>query len=264
MARSGINKNQVHMARDRLLAQGKRPTVDAVRVELGNTGSKATIHRYLKELGEESPLRTIALNDTLSDLVSRLAAQLQQESQEALEQAYKTELDNLAVGQQLADDAERRIAQLEAILVSSEQQKAEAIEESRQLILRIDRLTQQLADQNQVLKDRSAYIESLLAEIKTLNSQLADAASIHRQLDLELKAEREKASSQVAQVARIEELNGRIQKELDALRRQLGFSDTARKTLELELARVQSELKVKDQLFEKLSARLMVRPERTE
>ncbi|WP_425612332.1 DNA-binding protein [Xanthomonas translucens] len=30
--------------------QGKHPSVDAVRVALGNTGSKTTIHRYLKEL----------------------------------------------------------------------------------------------------------------------------------------------------------------------------------------------------------------------
>ncbi|MFN6505802.1 DNA-binding protein [Xanthomonas translucens pv. translucens] len=30
--------------------QGKHPSVDAVRVALSNTGSKTTIHRYLKEL----------------------------------------------------------------------------------------------------------------------------------------------------------------------------------------------------------------------
>lgn len=36
-----------------LLAQGRYPSIDSVRIELGNTGSKATIHRYLKEIEEE-------------------------------------------------------------------------------------------------------------------------------------------------------------------------------------------------------------------
>ena len=53
MARGGLYKSDVQRARDALRAQGKHPSVDAVRVALGNTGSKTTIHRYLKELEEE-------------------------------------------------------------------------------------------------------------------------------------------------------------------------------------------------------------------
>ncbi len=53
MARAGLNKFNVQQARDTLLARGINPSVDAVRVELGNTGSKTTIHRYLKELEAE-------------------------------------------------------------------------------------------------------------------------------------------------------------------------------------------------------------------
>jgi hypothetical protein len=54
MARAGLYKTEVQKARDSLIAQGKHPSVDAVRVALGNTGSKSTIHRYLKELEAES------------------------------------------------------------------------------------------------------------------------------------------------------------------------------------------------------------------
>ena len=50
MARGGINKALVQKARQAILARGENPSIDAVRVELGNTGSKTTIHRYLKEL----------------------------------------------------------------------------------------------------------------------------------------------------------------------------------------------------------------------
>ena len=53
MARTGLYKSEVKKARESLLAQSKYPSVDAVRVELGNTGSKTTIHKYLKELEEE-------------------------------------------------------------------------------------------------------------------------------------------------------------------------------------------------------------------
>lgn len=56
MARSGINKALVQTARDALLARGETPSIDAVRVELGHTGSKTTINRYLRELANEEPM----------------------------------------------------------------------------------------------------------------------------------------------------------------------------------------------------------------
>ena len=46
MARAGIYKSEVLRARDKLLAAGRNPSIDAVREELGS-GSKTTIHRYL-------------------------------------------------------------------------------------------------------------------------------------------------------------------------------------------------------------------------
>ncbi|OOG14338.1 DNA-binding protein [Pseudomonas sp. C9] len=58
MAREGINKQLVQQAKTTLLAQGKRPTIDAVRVALGNMEFKSTIYHYLKEL-EEKPKATL-------------------------------------------------------------------------------------------------------------------------------------------------------------------------------------------------------------
>lgn len=83
MARSGIYKGEVQRARDRLLVQGRYPSLDAVRIELGNTGSKTTISRYLKELEEEEggPTGTkVAISEALQDLVGRLAARLHEEA----------------------------------------------------------------------------------------------------------------------------------------------------------------------------------------
>jgi hypothetical protein len=53
MARSGLTKSQVREARDRLLAEGRHPSVDAVRHALGDSGSKSTIHKHLKDLRTE-------------------------------------------------------------------------------------------------------------------------------------------------------------------------------------------------------------------
>lgn len=82
MARTGLYKSEVKNARDTLIGQGKHPSVDAVRIELGNTGSKTTIHKYLKELEEDDGGQSpkAPLSDALQDLVARLAAQLQQEA----------------------------------------------------------------------------------------------------------------------------------------------------------------------------------------
>jgi DNA repair exonuclease SbcCD ATPase subunit len=83
MARTGLYKSEVKKARESLISQGRHPSVDAVRIELGNTGSKSTIHKYLKELEvEDGGLtdRKASISEALHDLVARLAVQLEDEA----------------------------------------------------------------------------------------------------------------------------------------------------------------------------------------
>ncbi|AMK31454.1 DNA-binding protein [Pseudomonas mosselii] len=90
MARIGIDKTAVQQARQALLARGEHPSIDAVRIELGNTGSKTTIHRYLKELDRQSGQmlgNSAALSEPLGRMVERLAAQLQEEGQARIDAA---------------------------------------------------------------------------------------------------------------------------------------------------------------------------------
>ncbi|MGY2397966.1 DNA-binding protein [Pseudomonas sp. SDO5271_S396] len=90
MARGGINKAVVQTARLAILARGENPSIDAVRIELGNTGSKTTIHRYLKELDESETRLTITeapLDDELGELVARLAQRLKEKAQEPIDLA---------------------------------------------------------------------------------------------------------------------------------------------------------------------------------
>ncbi|WP_095077046.1 DNA-binding protein [Pseudomonas sp. Irchel s3h17] len=116
MARGGVNKAIVQKAREALLARGEHPSIDAVRIELGNTGSKTTIHRYLKEL-EDLDLRRgapqQALSDELGELVSRLALRLQEESEERFEQALKvSQAEQAALNEQLSA-SQAALAQLQ-------------------------------------------------------------------------------------------------------------------------------------------------------
>ncbi|GGI16983.1 DNA-binding protein [Oxalicibacterium faecigallinarum] len=79
MAKTGIYKSDVKKARDSIVAQNKHPSVDAVRIALGNTGSKSTIHKYLKELEFEHshlPTTTDSLSESIQNLVANLANQL--------------------------------------------------------------------------------------------------------------------------------------------------------------------------------------------
>lgn len=90
MARAGLYKTEVKKARDSLVAQGLRPSIEAVRAALGHTGSKSTIHRYLKELeaeagGDREQCATIS--DALQHLVAQLATQLKDEAQARIAEA---------------------------------------------------------------------------------------------------------------------------------------------------------------------------------
>ena len=89
MARTGLEKSDVKQARDSIVAQSRYPSVDAVRIALGNTGSKTTIHKYLKELETEDGgvAGTSSISEVLHDLVERLAARLVEEADERVVQA---------------------------------------------------------------------------------------------------------------------------------------------------------------------------------
>jgi hypothetical protein len=93
MARSGLTKSQVKEARDRLLAEGRHPSVDAVRHALGDCGSKSTIHKYLKALrteeGDADLAPGIRREDTgraLHALVDELADRLHADFDERVRQ----------------------------------------------------------------------------------------------------------------------------------------------------------------------------------
>jgi len=76
MARNGLTKARIRAMRDELVAAGRYPSADAVRQALGDTGSKSTIHKYLKELADEETGGAVGREDTeraLQAMVAQLA-----------------------------------------------------------------------------------------------------------------------------------------------------------------------------------------------
>ncbi|MFS0827208.1 DNA-binding protein [Pseudomonas phoenicis] len=131
MARGGINKAVVKQARQALIARGENPSIDAIRVELGNTGSKTTIHRYLKELEALDPAAgggAPALSEQLAHFVQLLAAQVEDEAraelnsaQVAFEQQREQLQAQLDLAQQtLVTAQQHQQVQAEALAVESE------------------------------------------------------------------------------------------------------------------------------------------------
>jgi len=124
MARSGLTKSQVREARDRLLAEGRHPSVDALRRALGDVGSKSTIHKYVKELRNEDGDAGIRREDTgraLQALVDELADRLHADTDARLrqlrlehEQALRERDRELAALRSTVATLTARVRQLEA------------------------------------------------------------------------------------------------------------------------------------------------------
>lgn len=128
MARGGLYKSDVQKARRSLLAQGKHPSVDALRVALGNTGSKTTIHRYLRELEAEEGAgvgANVAVSEALQDLVVRLAARLHEEAEAQIATVREEAAVQLKASGEALELANQQAAAFSAQLQRTERDLAE-------------------------------------------------------------------------------------------------------------------------------------------
>jgi chromosome segregation ATPase len=171
MARGGVNKAVVQKAREALLARGENPTIDAIRVELGNTGSKTTIHRYLKEIEARDP-RPGASRERLSDELSRLVAamldRLMEEGGEAIDCAQaQFDAQKAALEANLGSvNAElgllKRQFDSQNVALEAQSQEQQTLNTSLQSELtRNARLSQQCSDLEVRLAEKDEQIRSL-------------------------------------------------------------------------------------------------------
>jgi chromosome segregation ATPase len=171
MARGGVYKTEVEKARNALLAEGKHPSVDAVRVALGNTGSKTTIHRHLKELEAEDDAGVggkYPVSDALADLVSRLAGRLNEEADAKIAEAKERFDAQLRTRTEQLERAQQEVSgvrgQLEHAETGWQDEKAshEAARQSLQeATTQIRQLEERVAGLNARVAEHEAHAQSL-------------------------------------------------------------------------------------------------------
>ncbi|MGF6127668.1 phage-related protein [Pseudomonas frederiksbergensis] len=171
MARGGVNKAVVQAARLAILARGENPSIDAVRIEMGNTGSKTTIHRYLKELDggpERAETTQEPIDDELAGLVARLAQRLKEQAQEPIDQAreqfdrQRKELESQLDEAREANNELHKQYEIQSLALT---QESDALLETRSMLqteqTRNAGLNQALSDFELRLKDKDEQIRSL-------------------------------------------------------------------------------------------------------
>lgn len=197
MARGGINKAVVQKARNALLARGIHPSIDAVRIELGNTGSKSTIHRYLKELDAESEPASSGdgLSGPLTNLMEQLLDQLKQEAQQSVAKAHETLQRERSAVQQQSVVLEVRMRDLESHCSTLAQQLQAAQElalreQQQRQVVEVDsaRLIQSLRDLEVRLEERDERIKSLEA----MHQHARDGMEHYRQASKEQREQEQR------------------------------------------------------------------------
>lgn len=171
MARGGINKALVQKARQSLLARGVNPSIDAVRIELGNTGSKTTILRYLKEIEAYDP-RPMSSRDRLGDelcaAVDSLLDRLMEEASVSVAQARTELAESRAQFENQAAElraeltaAQRQTATQQAAMDSQSAELATTHSSLQAELTRNAGLSQHCSDLEARLADKDAQIRSL-------------------------------------------------------------------------------------------------------
>jgi chromosome segregation ATPase len=254
MARGGINKAVVQIAREALLARGQHPSIDAVRVELGNTGSKSTIQRYLKELSAREQAQPPSPDEELHSFVAGLSARLTVLAEQAVaEDRQRLQRDRSAYEQQrlqhLAqlDQLHGAYAGLDRELQALREHERTLQERLRQADGECQRLGQLEHDLNQLLVERTAHIQSLEDKHRQAREALKHFRQQHlsqreqetlrhdaqvQQLQHELRAIRISLSDKQDELAHLFQDNERLVGEL----RHLAQQDRQR---EKELRRIQ-------------------------
>lgn len=171
MARGGIYRSEVARARDNLVAMGRHPSIDAIRVELGNTGSKSTIHRLLKEVEEDEANAgepKIKVGDAVLELAGRLAARLEVDSNARL----------IAAQAEHEAQSKRQVAELAAAKAEGDALRAEL--QKAQLSLAREVATRESTEAALVAKtnDHQTVVDQIISLRERLQAEEAHRVSL--------------------------------------------------------------------------------------
>lgn len=210
MARAGIYKSEVLRARDKLLATGRNPSIDAVREELGNTGSKSTIHRYLKEIEEEEGPATgtrVAVSEAIQDLVGRLAARINEEAEERVTTAQARHAEQISQQQHAtaalkteAQSTRQQLEQTQRVLAEEKTVHNNTSEALSSKTLECTQLSQQVVD----LRERIAAEERHRQSLEEKHQHARQALEHFRQSTKEQREQEQRKHEQQVQYLQAE------------------------------------------------------------
>lgn len=210
MARSGVYRTDVEKARRALLAQGKHPSIDLVRAALGNTGSRSTIHRFLKEIEAEdaAPQGTkVGVSDAIQTLIERLSVQLHEEADariaedraasdaqvwehDARAQTYQTE------AAELRDALERA----DTTLATERASHQDTVGQLQQARVQLAQWEERLAAHERRSQEQDAH----LASLEEKHRQARDALEHFRTASQEQRGREQRQHEQAMQALQVE------------------------------------------------------------
>lgn len=239
MARGGIYKSEVVRARDRLVAQGRHPSLDAIRIELGNTGSKSTIQKFLKEIEEEEGGKTggkVAVSEAIQDLVLRLAERLQDEADQRIVQLNALHAQELQAAQLATQSAQDEAAGLRKSLEVSRGETAAEKARHQELSNEYLATTQVRAQAEQRAADLQLQLEAEVQHRTSIEAKYADARGSLEHFREAAKEQRERESRQHENQVQF------LQQEIHGLKQSVTEHQTKFVHASQELARFMSEL----------------------
>ncbi len=210
MARAGVYRTDVEKARRALLAKGKHPSIDLVRAELGNTGSRSTIHRYLKEIEADETASAGAkpsITDALQDLVARLAEQLHldadariAEHRETSDARVRQQADAAKEAHQEAATLRDNLQRTEAALAAERTAHQDTATQLQKAKVLLAQLEERVAGQEQRSREQEAHLRSL----EDKHQHARDALDHFRTQAQEQRAREQRQHEQALQVLQVE------------------------------------------------------------
>jgi DNA repair exonuclease SbcCD ATPase subunit len=223
-----------------LIKAGKHPSIDAIRIGLGNTGSKATIFRHLKEIEADeggAGLPQGSVSEELLAFVTNLAGRLEFEAQERFDtlkaghveevRGLKEQLEK-ARGEARSTRSEAERGQVELSTERTARQRVEA--ELATLRLEHGQVTSQLTAQLEGAQEQLRATQAQVASLEEKHTHAREALEHFRnasreQRDREARQheqqlqylQREVATAAEALTAKQTELRSALQEKIDAL-----------------------------------------------
>jgi chromosome segregation ATPase len=203
MARAGIYFSDVKRARDSLVAQGRHPSIDAVREALGNTGSKTTIHRYLRELEVEEGGQKAPVSEAILALVSQLAARLEEDAATQVQSMRIQLVEQQAADGRVRSALEAQLAEARQALDAVSRQLESSLQETVTVngLLNQEQIARHTAEQHAVdLGERLADAQRHQASLEDKHEHARNALEHYRNASKEQREQESRRHEQQVQV----------------------------------------------------------------